>query len=76
MSYNHNQTEDWEKDFSGLELLFEIHDHEVAGFSEAAKALKMKIEFKNINPGRPEVWTPKGRDLTDFWKKLEEIKAV
>lgn len=72
----HDKKEDWEKDFTGLELLHEIYDHEVEAFSDTAKALDMRIEFKSIKPGRPEVWTPSGRDLTDFWDKLEQTRKV
>lgn len=64
--------EEWEKDFSGLEALQTIHVSDVPKYKKAALEVSMKIEFKKITVDEFEVWTPTGRDLTEFWLELED----
>jgi len=62
------ETEDWEKDFSGLEKLRTIKTSQLIIYLNAADESKIRMEFKKINRDEYEIWTPKNMDLTEFWK--------
>lgn len=61
-------TEDWEKDFSGLEKLRTIKANQLIIYLNAADESKIRIEFKKINRDEYEIWTPVNMDLTEFWR--------
>jgi len=72
-------TEDWAKDFSGLEKLREIEDSEIKAYKKAADAIGIRIEFITAGKdyersGRSEVQTPVNEDLTLFWKALNKFQ--
>jgi len=63
--------EDWEKDFSGLEKLRTIKAVKLMGYLNASDEVGLRLEFKSISRDEYEIWTPKGRDLTEFWEELK-----
>jgi len=63
--------EDWEKDFSGLERLRGVKPEEAHGYTETAKKLGIRLEFKSISSGLSEIWVLPDEDLTFFWKELK-----
>lgn len=64
-------TEDWEKDFSGLEKLVSIQKNKLIIYLESAAESNIRMEFKDNDPNTYEIWTPKGVDLTEFWEELK-----
>ncbi len=65
------KTEDWEKDYSGLERLRTVKSEKVYAYVKTAKKLGIRLETKAINPGLYEVLVLPKEDLTFFWKELK-----
>ncbi len=68
-------TEHWEKDFNGLEVLINIPSTEVQKYIDAAKKEKIRLEYKLMQADRIDIYTPKGEDMTLFWKALGKFQG-
>ena len=63
--------ENWEKDFHGLEPCLEkFKPGEANKIKMACEACGFKFQIKKIAGGQLELYTPAGRDLTDFWEEF------
>ena len=71
-----SKTENWEKDFSGLEALKIISSDQLNRHQAIAKACDVRLEYKIVpsehagKPSKVELWVEPDQDLTEFWSKL------
>ena len=59
------ETEEWEKDFSGLDPFMLVKTEKAKRYKEAAEVLKLRMEYKKLPGGHAQLYCEADADLTD-----------
>jgi hypothetical protein len=62
------KTEDYEKDFSGLEFWMPASLETAKRYKALADGLKLRMEYKTVRADMAELWVPENLDLEEFLK--------